>query len=138
MKTLLLVMLLLAQRPATTPVQTGSISGRVLNSDGTPAVKIRVSAMPAPDSPGKPADGSTLMTLAETDSDGRFRLADIPVGRYFVVAGSLDSPTYYPRGTAPASATAINVTANARIADIDFRVESASSSFAVSGKVTYE
>src|SRR5215510_14352769 len=123
MKTILLMMLLLAQRPAATPVQTGSISGRLLNSDGTPAVRIRVSAMPAPDSPGKPVDGSTLMTLAETDSDGRYRLADIPVGRYFVVAGFLDSPTYYPRGTAPASATAVNVTVNAKIANIDFRIE---------------
>jgi len=84
MKIFLLAMLLLAQRPAA-PVQTGSISGRLLNTDGTPAVRVRVSAMPAPDSPAKPSDGSTLMTLAETDTDGRYRLADIQVGRYFVV-----------------------------------------------------
>jgi hypothetical protein len=91
MKTLLLALILFAQRPASPGLQTGTVTGRLLNSDGSPATRTRVSATPIPDSPGVVADRQTLMTLTETDDRGNYRLADVPVGRYYIVAGFVDS-----------------------------------------------
>ena len=83
-------------------------------------------------------DAPALIALTETDSTGRYRLADVPVGRYYIVAGFVDSPTYYPRGTGAAGATAVNVTARATTANIDFRIERPSSGLTVSGRVIVE
>ena len=132
MKMLLLALLLVAQRPTAPALQAGTVTGRLLNEDGTPAIKIRVSAMSIPDNK---TEAPTLMTLAETDSSGRYRLTDVPVGRYYIVAGFVDSPTYYPRGTGPAGATPVNVTVNATVANIDFRIEKPSTGLTVSGRV---
>ena len=138
MKMLLLAMLLFAQRPASTALQTGTVTGRLLNEDGSPAVKVRVSAMSIPDNRTGGNEAPTLMTLTETDSAGRYRLTDVPVGRYYIVAGFVDSPTYYPRGTGPSGATPVNVTFNATAAGIDFRIERPSSGLTVSGRVIHE
>src|SRR4030095_13364423 len=123
------------QRPITPALQVGTVTGRLLNEDGSPAAKVRVSAMSIPDNKN---EAPTLMTLAETDSNGRYRLADVPVGRYYIVAGFVDSPTYYPRGTGPAGATPVNVTVNATLANIDFRIEKPSTGLSVSGRVITE
>jgi hypothetical protein len=50
--------------------------------------------------------------LTMTDSTGHYKLEDIPVGRYFVVAGSLDNLSYYP--------TSITLTAVSPLDNIDF------------------
>src|SRR5215510_8835388 len=126
MRMLLLAVLLFSQRPSPLPVQTGIVTGRLLNADGSPAVKIRVSAMALPDSRNG-NDAPALITLTETDNTGGYRLADVPVGRYYIVAGFVDSPTYYPRGTGPAGATAVAVTARTTTANIDFQLERPSS-----------
>ena len=138
MKTLLLALILFAQRPASLGLQAGTVTGRLLNSDGSPAARTRVSATPIPDSPGVAADRQTLMTLTETDDSGNYRLANVPVGRYYIVAGFVDSPTYYPRGKDSSAATPVNVTANATTSNIDFRIEKSSSGLTISGKVTAE
>ncbi|HET9942372.1 MAG TPA: carboxypeptidase-like regulatory domain-containing protein, partial [Terriglobia bacterium] len=137
MKMLLLTLILFAQRPPSTALQTGAVTGRLLNEDGTPAVKVRVSAMSIPDTQGGNLSPA-LITLTETDNTGRYRLADVPVGRYYVVAGFVDSPTYYPRGTSPSGATPVNVTFNATAANIDFRIERPSTGLTVSGRVISE
>jgi hypothetical protein len=138
MKTLLLAVLLFAQRPTPVGLQTGTITGRLLNEDGSPAAKVRVSAMSIPENRNGGNEAPTLMTLTETESDGRYRLADVPVGRYYIVAGFVDSPTYYPRGTGAAGATAVNVTLNATTPNIDFRIERPSSGLTISGRVIQE
>ena len=137
MRMLLLAVLLFTQRPTTLPIQTGTVTGRLLNADGSPAVKVRVSAMAIPEARNS-NDAPALITLTETDSTGRYRLADVPVGRYYIVAGFVDSPTYYPRGTGAAGATAVNVTARATTANIDFRIERPSTGLTVSGRVIVE
>src|SRR5688572_13992274 len=138
MKVLLLALLLFAQRPPSTALQTGTLTGRLLNEDGAPAVKVRVSAISIPEGRNAGTEAPTLMTLTETDSAGRYRLVDVPVGRYYVVAGFVDSPTYYPRGTVSSSATPVNVTFNATTANIDFRIERPSTGLTVSGRVISE
>src|SRR4029450_12791714 len=135
MKMLLLALLLVAQRPTTPALQVGTVTGRLLNEDGSPAAKVRVSAMSITDNKN---EAPTLMTLAETDSNGRYRLTDVPVGRYYTVPGFVDPPTYYPRGTGPAGATPVNVTVNATVANIDFRIEKPSTGLSVSGRVITE
>src|SRR4030095_2168026 len=120
------------QRPITPALQVGTVTGRLLNEDGSPAAKVRVSAMSIPDNKN---EAPTLMTLAETDSNGRYRLTDVPVGRYYIVAGFVDSPTYYPRGTGTAGASAVNVTASGTVANIDFQIEKSSIGLTVGGRV---
>ena len=123
MRVLVLAVLFLAQRPSSLPFQAGTITGRLLNLDGSPAAKVRVSAMAIPESRNGGTDAPALITLTETDSTGRYRLADVPVGRYYIVAGFVDSPTYYPRGIGPAGATPVCVTARAVTVNIDFQIE---------------
>jgi hypothetical protein len=135
MKMLLLALLLVAQRPTSPPLRVGTVTGRLLNEDGSPAAKIRVSAMSIPENRN---ETPALITLAETDSTGRYRLTDVPVGRYYIVAGFVDAPTYYPRGTGPTGATPVNVTANATVPNIDFRIERPSTGLTVSGRVIME
>jgi hypothetical protein len=63
----------------------GVITGRILLSDGMPAVGMRVSAMLVPDSarPGA-ADAGALFSQTQTDENGRYRLEEIPAGRYYI------------------------------------------------------
>jgi hypothetical protein len=134
----LLAVLFFTQRPTSPPLQTGTVTGRLLNPDGSPATKIRVSAMSIPASRNVVDDTPTLMTLTETDNSGRYRLTDVPVGRYYIVAGFVDSPTYYPQGTGPGGATPVNVTSSATVALNDFRIERPSTGITVSGRVINE
>jgi hypothetical protein len=50
-----------------------------------------------------------LAGLTQTDSDGRFRLENIPPGRYYIVLDPLDVPSYYPGVTKPDRATIVTV-----------------------------
>jgi hypothetical protein len=63
---------------------------------------------------------ATLTNLARTDSQGRYRLENVPPGRYFITAGFLDSPSYYPGVRTPAEARSINVVAGSATTGIDF------------------
>src|SRR5947207_9210813 len=121
MKSLLLAVILLAQTPQQAPLQTGqagqtgTITGRLLAQNGTPAAGVRVIAMPASDS-AKPSaaagsDVPVLTSLTQADAAGRFRLENLPPGRYYILAGFLDFPTYYPGVMSTMTATAVSVTA---------------------------
>jgi hypothetical protein len=72
-----------------------------------------------------PRDGDTgtptLIGLTLTDSNGRFTLEMIEPGTYYVMAGRIDAPSYYPGVNALSSAKSILVTAGARVSGIDFR-----------------
>jgi hypothetical protein len=58
-------------------VATGTVSGRVTTSDGKPVVNINVALMPADNAPESKATGR-----ATTDADGRYRIPNVPAGRY--------------------------------------------------------
>ena len=60
--------------------------------------------------------------MRKPDSTGKFRLVDIPQGRYFVIAGRLSSPIFFPGGADRTKATAIVVEAARTISNINFRV----------------
>jgi len=72
--------------------QTGIITGRLLSTDGQPVEGVRVSAMAVPDVPV--TNAASLMSSAITDSAGSYRLQNIPAGKYYVIAGLLEAPTY--------------------------------------------
>jgi hypothetical protein len=62
----------------------GTISGRVLDSDGTPAAHVRMLAMEAFYKYGRRLFG--LVEVAETDDHGEYRLYYLPPGHYYVAA----------------------------------------------------
>ena len=58
-----------------------------------------------------PDDPSSMVSIAETDAAGRYRLTNIPAGKYFIVAGRLDQLTYFPGGVDRTKATPVSVEA---------------------------
>ncbi|HET9216311.1 MAG TPA: carboxypeptidase-like regulatory domain-containing protein [Terriglobia bacterium] len=115
---LLLASLLLAQE--TGRPQVGSVSGRIRAIDGTPASAVRVAAMALEESGVVTGGASTLASLSLTDIEGRYRLDNVPPGRYIIVAGFLDSPSYFPGVNTPAEASSITVGPGAAMTDLDF------------------
>src|SRR5215831_4254057 len=74
----------------------GSVTGTVRLTGGAPAAGVRVMAMVAPGAGRGGGQSSVLASLAETDKNGRYELENIPPGRYFIAAGQVASPTFYP------------------------------------------
>jgi hypothetical protein len=122
----LLLSLFLVQGPL--PVfDTGVITGVVKQADGSPAAKVRVAAMPAGEAQVDAQNAAgTLVSLGQTDESGRYRLEGVPVGRYYVVAGRVNAPTFYPGVTEVSSAKAVAVTKGAEVSNIDFTVSTTS------------
>src|SRR5262245_21489355 len=100
----LVMMLLLVRSVAQIPLpeESGSTSGVVLGLDGTPAVILLVSTAAA-------EDASALLTITQTDATGRFRLDNIRPGRYVVLAGPVDAPTYFPGANSRNGARVITI-----------------------------
>lgn len=92
---LLLISILLAQIPVK-PSEGGTVTGILKDAEGRPAVGVRIAAVPRPDAAVDVNAVVTMSSIGETDSEGRFRLDSVPPGRYYVAAGRVDLPTYYP------------------------------------------
>jgi hypothetical protein len=112
----LLWILLLAQ------TQGGTISGRIVSADGSPVVQKRVVAQAVLERADIALGASMLAGLSQTDNDGRFRLENIPPGRYYIVLDPLDMPSYYPGVTKPERATVVTVVDASAIEGMDFKV----------------
>jgi len=117
------------------PSQMGTVTGR-LTRNGQPAAGVRVTAMAIPEPGVRVSDAASFASIALTDTDGRYRLENIPPGRYYVTAGFLDIPTYYPGVASIDSAKAVIVEAGATAGLIDFTTAS-SVGATVSGRVVY-
>ncbi len=112
------IFLLQSQRPG--QINPGAVTGRLLSPDGTPAAGIRIAAVPV-DSEAQ-AGAPILFGISQTDADGRYRIENIPPGRYFIFAGLIEFPSYYSNATSLDRASAITVDAGTTAAGIDFKM----------------
>ena len=105
----------------------GAVAGTLRGPDGNPAAQVRVGVMSVPEAGrGRPAGAGTLVSQVATDNAGRFQLDDVPPGRYYIVAGRLETPTFYPGVRDMGSAKLIQVAAKATVRDIDFVISGTS------------
>ena len=126
----LLLLILVVALPLAAAVVAGqtqpspSISGKLTLIDGRDAKGIRVAAMIADGlSPGNAVP--ILVGLTQADATGQYRLDNVPPGRYFIMAGLTDSPSYYPGVRTISGARVVTVSSAATITGIDFSVASA-------------
>ncbi|HLQ78831.1 MAG TPA: hypothetical protein VK210_15850, partial [Terriglobia bacterium] len=123
MKAFLLTLLLaLVQGIPALPGQTGTVTGVLRTAAGEPAARVRVSAMVPPESAVDVRSVAAFTALAETDTEGRYRLEGIPQGRFYIVAGRVDQPTYYPGTTETAKARIVSISPGGVVSGIDFVV----------------
>ena len=123
------VVLALLPLLAATAARPGVVTGQLQTREGMPAAAIRISALPAPPPNIRPSDGQNYYaatapaSTALTDAQGRYRLANLAPGRYFVVASVFGYPTFYPGTTNADGGTVITISADAPAADsINFTV----------------
>jgi len=99
----------------------GSITGQIQTREGQPAAAVRVAAIPAPpqQSGVRPDDGIQYyvapppVRVTQTDEQGRYRLANVPPGRYLISAGLVGLATYYPGQIDALRASVVTVAADA-------------------------
>jgi hypothetical protein len=72
--------------------------------------------------PNDSTPAAALVSLAETDQEGRYRLENIPPGRIYVTAGRLDQPTYYPGTLDAAAGRIVTITEGSQVSGIDFGI----------------
>jgi poly(3-hydroxybutyrate) depolymerase len=116
---------------STTSRTTGVVSGRVFSTSGKPAANVRVSLSVT-------NDGGELMGITQTDRAGRYRIEDVPAGSYYVLAGLVSSPTYFPGSRRPGEAIAISLQARSVIELPDFQLQDASGGLRVRGRLVRE
>jgi hypothetical protein len=118
--TIVVLMLALVQVPATAPAaQNGVVTGQVRLPGGALASGVRVAAMAVPEA-NSPSGAGVLVSLTQSDSSGSYRLENIPPGRYYIQAGLLDLPNYYPGVISPAAATVVSVPPGGLVEKLDF------------------
>jgi hypothetical protein len=118
----------------------GVVTGQIQTQDGKPATAVRVAAIPAPPPGVRPQDGIQYyvapppVRITQTDDEGRYRLANIPPGRYLIAAGLVGLATYYPGQIDALLASVVTVTADTP-STIDFKLVTPLGG-RVSGRVT--
>lgn len=86
------------------------MSGVVRDASGNPVSGVRIALMTSP---------GTLLNIGQTEASGRYRLENVSSGRYYVVAGRVDKPTYYPGTLNLLSAETIVVREGTATADMN-------------------
>lgn len=89
------ILALLIQTPQAVHLPGGSVTGVLRTNEGAPMASIRVAVAPA-DVSNAGNDGSVLQAIVQTDSDGRYRIENVPPGRYHITTGRVDSPLFHP------------------------------------------
>jgi hypothetical protein len=120
-----LLTLLLLQGIPTAPAQTGIVTGVLKGADGKPLAGIRIAAVPPLD-PNGLGEAAAMSALAQTDDQGRFILEGLPQGRYYIAAGRVDLPTYFPGTQEMTGATIISVSPGTMVTAIDFVMKDSS------------
>ena len=96
----------------------GVVTGVLRDAGGKPVVGVRVALAEVSDA----NPGSVLVSIATTDASGAYRLENAPQGRYHVVAGRIDRPTYYPGTLDLESAKVVSISSGLAVAGMDFAV----------------
>ncbi len=104
----------------------GTITGTLRSVNGTPAAGVRVAALARPDEIRDLAGVSSLAGLGETDAAGKYRLENIPPGRYYIIAGRVDTPTFYPGTVQAADGAVVSVASGLTLSGVDFVLNNAS------------
>ena len=125
--------LVLAQSSITT-IASGAIEGRIFASDGTPMAHTRVSAIEVTQDFQNKPDTATQFRIVQTDMDGQYRIDNLPAGRYYIAAGLVASPTYYPGVTTVRGAEPLSLQNGSTLRNINFAFLP-ETGFSVSGKV---
>ena len=115
------------------PARNGVLAGQLRAIDGSPASGVRVAAVVVPPANQTQEPGlvplqyvpppAALIRTAITDSAGRYRLENVPPGRYYVMAGLTDAPSYYPNSKTAAAATVITVDPGSRAETVNFALQ---------------
>src|SRR6186713_759260 len=122
----LLSIIFLSQGIPPLATDTGTITGVLKTDSGAPAAGVRISAMAVPENPADAAAAASYAGLTETDEMGRYRLENIAPGRYYIAAGRVSLPTYFPGTLEILKGTTVSVSAKAVVPNIDFVVDLAS------------
>jgi Carboxypeptidase regulatory-like domain len=116
----ILAMLLGFQGIPIAPQASGTVTGLLRNAEGKAAAGVRVAAMTRPKSGPDAGAGTALVSITETDEAGRYRLENIPPGQYYIVAGRVDRPTFYPGAQQIAAGKIVQITPGLVLSGIDF------------------
>jgi hypothetical protein len=113
----------MAQVTLAPPQPTGTVTGTVRTALGTPASGVRVTAMRA-----DAMDDAlrAMVSLTQTDAAGRYSLEGIPPGQYYIAAGRVDLPTYFPGTLDVRGGRALSVSSATPLSDIDFVIQDTS------------
>jgi hypothetical protein len=125
MSALFLAALLLLQGIPITAAQSGKVSGVLKAPDGSPLAGVRIAAVVQPETL-EDRTSAAMSGLAETDDQGRFAIEGLPQGRYYIAAGRVDFPTYYPGTMEIARARIVTVMPGTAVTDIEFSMFDAS------------
>jgi hypothetical protein len=126
-------LLILVLFEGTARAQSGSVSGEIRSMDGSPAAGIRVAALEVPSA--NTTKEPVLARIVQTDNTGHYQLENVPPGRYYVTAGLVDSPTYYPGVSSIKEAQIVELGAGVVVVNLDFTLARSVGS-RVSGRVT--
>jgi Spy/CpxP family protein refolding chaperone len=78
-----------------------------------------------------------MASLTTTDNLGRYRLEGVPPGRYYVAAGRVDLPTFYPGTLDMNLGTAVSISSAATVTDIDFIIQNTSATVPPNRKFSF-
>jgi hypothetical protein len=123
--TLLSLVLLLQGIPALSQ-QNGTVTGVLLNAEGKPLPGTRVTAVAQSQDVATLNEVEVFAALAETDEQGRYRLENVPPGRYYIKAGNVNTPTFFPGTLEVREGTVVTVTAGATVSGLNFKLSPAS------------
>jgi hypothetical protein len=119
----LLPIILLMQGIPVLPNQGGTVTGVLTTEGARPAAGVRVAVMVQPENPADVASAASLVSIAETDDTGRFILENIPPGRYYITAGRVELPTYFPGTLEIAAGRIVTIAAGVTVPGVDFAIK---------------
>jgi len=82
---------------------------------------VRVAIVQVFNGPDGLAAANWPLRTALTDNEGHYRLS-IPQGKFFLAAGRIDSPSFYPGTKSAAEARILNVTSGSAAQTLDFQL----------------